>query len=127
MALMNPGLVFYEITATWSEGGSISPDHAIALAGIEDEVFTLLPDEGYSISEVRVDGVPVLFDESNNEYTFSNVLQNHEISATFELIIQDDDDDDGYAEGGGGCNISTIPAVGLLLMIPMLFLAGKIR
>ncbi len=115
------GVGFYEITATWSNGGSISPDHAIALAGIEDEVFTLLPDEGYVIEAVYVDDAVVSYDESSNTITLFDVSASHDIYASFMLDEQDD------GEGGGGCCISTIPVVGLLLMIPMLFLAGKIR
>ena len=119
------GVGFYEITATWSEGGSISPDYAIALAGIEDEIFTLLPDEGYVIEAVYVDDDVVSYDEDSNTLTLFDVSASHDIYASFILDEQDDDHDD--EEGGGGCSITTIPAAGLLLMIPMLFLAGKIK
>jgi len=114
------GVGFYTITATWSDGGSISPREAHTLAGIEEEVFYLHPDEGYEIEEVQVDDVPVSYDAVNNTYTFEPVSQSHDIYASF-VLTEDDDDDDG----SGGCNISAISAIGFLLLMPLMFLSGK--
>ncbi len=112
------GVGFYTITATWSEGGTITPEVAHTLAGIEEEVFYLLPDEGYEIEAVQVDDVPVSYDEGNNTYTFEPVSQSHDIYASF-VLIEDEDDN------GGGCNISAIPAMGFLLLVPLMFLVKR--
>jgi len=79
------GIEVYEITATCSDRGTISPTKAYTLAGIEDEVFYLMPDEGYVIQTVRVDNVPDSYDESRNTYTFENVSADHSISVTFAI------------------------------------------
>ncbi len=89
-----PPVEYYVISADWSAGGSVSPTVAYAVVGNhEDKVFTLLPDSGYEIGEVLVDGVPDLYDEATNTYTFYSISQDHNLYTTFSLIIADDDDD----------------------------------
>ncbi len=114
------GVGFYVITASCSDGGIISPDEAHCLEnGNEDETFTLSPNSGYCIYQVYVDEEPVSYDEANCTYTFLNVSANHVISADFQP---------GEEEGsGGGCNISALPLIGLLLMIPLMFLSRKMK
>jgi hypothetical protein len=198
------GLEVYEITATCSDGGIISPTEAHTLAGIEDEVFYLMPAEGYEIEAVYVDKGVVSYDEASNTYTFKNVSKdcdisadfalkhftitalscdygaitpasvdvvysddvtftispeeyyyldhlyvdgnlvspdegetvtytfenvsdNHEISADFRLSATDDDDDDIVNRDSDGCNISALPGIGLLLVLPIMFLFGKMK
>ena len=117
------GLGFYVITANWSDGGIISPDEAHALEnGNEDEVFSIVPDEGYTIDEVLVDENPVSYNETDNTYTFEAVSENHEIHASFVLAEEDDDD-----HSGDGCNISVLPGITLLLMLPLIFLSAKMK
>ncbi len=117
------GLEVYEITATCSDGGSISPTKAHTLAGIEDEVFYLVPAEGYEIEVVYVDDSAVSYDEASNTYTFHNVSANHVFSADFQPSADDD------MTGGNldGCNISALSGMGLLLVLPLMFLSGKMK
>src|SRR6056297_566718 len=111
------GLEVYEITATCSEGGAISPTEAHTLAGIDDEVFYLIPDEGYVIEAVYVDEGVVSYDKASNTYTFHNVSADHEISADFQLSASDDDD--MINVNSDGCNISTLPGIAMWLVLPL--------
>ncbi len=115
------GLEVYVITATCSDGGTISPLEAHTLAGVEDEVFYLLPDEGYKIEAVYVDDEAVSYDEACNTYTFQNVTGNHVISVDFSPRADNNDRDTD------GCNISLLPGIGLLLMLPLIFLSRKMK
>ena len=46
-------------------------------------IFTILPDEGYEIESVLVDGKSV---GAVSEYKFENLSANHTISATFKQV-----------------------------------------
>lgn len=49
-------------------------------------VYTFVPDYGYELTDVTVDGEHVSLSEGNT-YTLTNVREPHDISATFEEII----------------------------------------
>ncbi len=117
------GLEVYEITATSSDGGSILPTEAHTLAGIEDEVFYIMSDEGYEIGAVYVDGKPVSYDVVNCCYTFENVFDDHVISADFQLAAGDET----VHRNSDGCNISALSGIGLLLVLPLMLLSGKMK
>lgn len=68
------------ITATASEGGSILPRSAVVELG-GNTTFAIMPDEGYRISDVLVDGKSV---GAVGSYTFTNVRAGHTIRAIFE-------------------------------------------
>lgn len=69
----------YTITTDAGTGGSISPSSATVSYG-EPQTFTITASAGYTISDVKVDGVSV---GVVSTYTFTNVTSNHTISATF--------------------------------------------
>ena len=71
---------YYTISATAGEGGSISPSGNISVREGLDKTFTITPDGGYVISDVRVDGVSV---GAVSSYTFDNVQKRHTIEAFF--------------------------------------------
>ena len=48
----------------------------------KDYEFNFLPDEGYVVAKVYIDGVET--NVENNKYTFKGVDANHTISVTFE-------------------------------------------
>jgi hypothetical protein len=62
-------------------GGSIIPVGKISVIAGSDTTFNILPDHGYQILDVKVDGVSV---GVNNSYTFYDVSANHTITATFK-------------------------------------------
>ena len=70
----------YTITASVGSHGSISPSGNIIVNQGLDKSFTITPDTGYSINDVLVDGGSV---GAISSYTFTNVTEDHTISATF--------------------------------------------
>jgi hypothetical protein len=70
----------YTITTTAGENGSIEPSGEITIKEGDSQTFTINPDEGYEIEDVLVDDVSKGVIAS---YTFTNVQQDHTISATF--------------------------------------------
>ena len=74
---------FYTITASAGAGGTISPyppNGQASVLGGGDFSFDILPNSGYYVSNVYVDGSPI---GAETGYTFTNVTANHTISATF--------------------------------------------
>jgi len=69
------------ITASAGTGGSISPSGTIMVNQGESKTFTITPQEGYRIKDVKVDGVSV---GAVSTYTFLNVNSNHNIESFFE-------------------------------------------
>ncbi len=75
------GTGFYTITATRGENGALSPATAtVSVASGADQAFTFVPDAGYHVATVTVDGRSVTLGDS---YEFTNVLANHTIHVTF--------------------------------------------
>ena len=75
------------ITATAGPGGTISPSGKVRVANGGSQTFTIKANEGYMISQVLVDGLPVLLTSSSvMTYTFNNVTSDHTISASFAVI-----------------------------------------
>ncbi len=71
----------YTITATAGPNGSISPSGAVKVNYGADKTFTIKPNTGYQIADVKVDNVSK---GAVSTYTFKNVTANHTISATFK-------------------------------------------
>ena len=71
----------FTISATAGAGGSISPSGSVFVAEGSDKVFTITPNSGYHIADVQVDGISV---GAVSTYTFTDVVANHTISATFQ-------------------------------------------
>jgi len=74
----------YTITATASENGRITPYNIINVNEFSGQSFTIIPNNGYKIKAVYVDGNSI---GSSPVYTFSNIIDNHEIYATFRPIF----------------------------------------
>ncbi|CAG0937549.1 hypothetical protein TFLX_06487 [Thermoflexales bacterium] len=72
----------YVITPTASAGGSITPSTPQIVDAGADRVFTITPNYGYHILDVAIDGTSI---GAVNVYTFTNVMADHTISATFDL------------------------------------------
>jgi TolB protein len=70
----------YTITASAGSNGSISPSGNVTVNQGSDKSFNITPDTGYQIDDVLVDGSSI---GAENSYTFTNVTEDHSISATF--------------------------------------------
>ncbi|MBN2006407.1 MAG: hypothetical protein JXA21_23850 [Anaerolineae bacterium] len=70
------------ITPTAGTGGQILPATPQSVAYGGDITFTIVPETGYHVADVGVDGVS---QGALGSYTFSNVTADHTITATFEL------------------------------------------
>ena len=71
----------YTLTASAGTGGTISPSWNITVSNHgANQTFTITPNTGYSIANVKVDGAS---QGAISSYTFNNVTANHTISATF--------------------------------------------
>ncbi len=73
----------YTITASAGTGGSISPSGGVSVQSGANQIYTIAPNGGYTISNVLVDGASQGVISS---YTFTGVTANHTISATFTTI-----------------------------------------
>jgi len=72
----------HNITASASEGGSVTPSGVTAVNNGGSQSYTITANEGYHIVDVLVDG---LSNGAISSYTFSNVNAPHTISATFVI------------------------------------------
>lgn len=73
----------YIITAASGNGGAVSPEGEVAVSPGADATFEILPEQGYSIVNVVVDGQSM---GAVDSYTFENVTDEHEIHAAFTLV-----------------------------------------
>ena len=74
------GYSYYTIKATAGAGGSISPSGNISVREGRDQTFTITPDKGYAISNVKIDGKSI---GAVKSYTFENVSRTHTIEVIF--------------------------------------------
>lgn len=74
------GTIRYTIEAKAGRGGKITPDGETEVRDGGRQTFQIIPDEGYTISLVLVDGKNV---GTVSSYTFEDVSDNHTIEAMF--------------------------------------------
>lgn len=77
-----PVYIYYDITASAGEGGTITPDGNNRVLRGTDKTFTITPDRDYVVSDVLVDGKSV---GAVTSYTFETVREDHSIQVLFEL------------------------------------------
>lgn len=73
----------HTITATAGANGSISPSGAVSVANGGSQTFEMIPNSGYAVFEIYVDGNLV---GSMTSFTFNNVVADHSIFVTFQHI-----------------------------------------
>lgn len=132
----------FTIIPYWTSGGTITPGSTVVFQGYSQD-FTISPDISHQIERVYVDGESISFEPVENKYTytFDNISADHGLLAIFEPRNNDDVDDstsdditeevendiEASGSSGGGCNISALSGIGLLLAIPLVFLSGKMK
>lgn len=74
----------YTINASAGSGGTIAPSGLIAVSPGTNQIFTISPSTGYVIADVTVNGVS---QGAIGSYTFTNVVTNHTIAASFSTVV----------------------------------------
>ena len=108
------GYSYYTIKATAGAGGSISPSGNVSVREGGDQTFTITPDKGYAVANVKIDGKRI---GAVKSYTFENVRRTH----TIEVI---------FVKGTAGANTgdsSNLPLWSALLLASTLTLAGAVH
>jgi len=88
----------FSISAQAEAGGNIDPEGEISVNYGSNHSFSVEPEPGYQISDVRVDNVSV---GAVSEYFFNNITTSHTISALFTPIIYNIESKNGQ---GGSIN-----------------------
>ena len=105
---------YYTIEATAGAGGSISPSGNVSVREGGDQTFTITPDKGYAVANVKIDGKSI---GAVKSYTFENVSSPHTIEAIFVK---------GTASASTG-DSSNLPLWSALLLASTLALAGAVH
>ena len=71
---------YYTIKATAGAGGSIAPSGNVSVREGRDQTFTITPDKGYAVANVKIDGKSI---GAVKSYTFENVSRTHTIEVIF--------------------------------------------
>ncbi len=74
----------YTITSSAGANGTITPLGIVNVNYGANQQFTIIPNTGYHVDSVIVDGVQV---DSTTSYTFNNVTMDHTISVRFTVDI----------------------------------------
>ena len=74
------GYSYYTIKANAGAGGSISPSGNVSVREGRDQTFTITPDKGYAVANVKIDGKSI---GAVKSYTFENVRRTHTIEVIF--------------------------------------------
>ncbi len=82
VSFLSPSLsaTTYAISASTADHGSISPSGMVTVEAGVDQTFDILPDDGYHVTGVFVDGVSI---GAVLAYTFHQVAADHAITAEF--------------------------------------------
>jgi uncharacterized membrane protein len=72
----------YTINVTVNLGGIITPSGSVTVNPGANQTFTITPNEGYHVADVKVDGVSV---GAVTTYTFDNLNANHTIEVSFAV------------------------------------------
>ncbi|OGP93389.1 MAG: hypothetical protein A2157_17995 [Deltaproteobacteria bacterium RBG_16_47_11] len=78
----NFGINAYTINVTVSIGGTITPSGSVTVNPGGSQTFTITPNAGYHVTDVRVNGVSV---GAVTTYTFNNLNANHSIEVSFAI------------------------------------------
>ena len=105
---------YYTIQATAGSGGSISPSGNVSVREGGDQTFTITPDKGYAVANVKIDGKRI---GAVKSYTFENVRRTHTIEVIFVK---------GTASASTG-DSSNLPLWSALLLASTLTLAGAVH
>ncbi len=72
----------YTVTASAGTNGTITPTGSVSVDHGTTQTYTITPDTGFHVSDVKVDGASI---GAVPSYTFSQISANHTISASFDI------------------------------------------
>lgn len=81
----------YTIQASAGANGTITPSGAITVAQGANQSFSMIPNTGYEVQNVYIDGNSA---GAITSYTFTNVTANHQIYVTFMHVDSVEENDD---------------------------------
>ena len=73
---------YYIIRATAGAGGSITPSGDVSVRAGANQTFTITPNRGYAVSDVKIDGWSI---GAVRSYTFENISASHTIEVQFRV------------------------------------------
>ena len=74
------------VTVSVGDNGTVSPSGDVPVAYGDDLTISIVPDEGYRISKVTMDGEDVTSSVTGQELVLREVKSNHDITVAFEKI-----------------------------------------
>lgn len=87
---VTPSSAVYYLTAAAGPGAAISPEGTSTVVKGSSKTFRFAADEGYTVSSVTVDGMPLSQDQIASGYhTFFDVQANHTISVSSRTLRTD--------------------------------------
>ena len=101
----------HTITATAGSNGTITPSGVVSVTDGANQTFTITPNVGYEIADVKVDGIS---QGAIPSYTFPDVKANHSIAATFR---QTGGSHTGGGSGSGGSDHDSDPTGSLSISL----------
>ena len=73
---------YYIIRATAGAGGFITPSGDVSVRAGANQTFTITPNRGYAVSDVKIDGQSI---GAVRSYTFENISASHTIEVQFRV------------------------------------------
>jgi len=115
-------VVPHTITASAGANGAITPSGATSVADGGMQIFTITPATGYQIEDVVIDGTSV---GAKVSHTFTNITEDHTITATFALISTGGGTPQTPPTNSGGSSGCALNAgsTGTTGMVPLVVLA----
>ena len=81
----------YVVTSTAGENGKVDPEGETVVECGGDLLMSFIPDEGYGVDVVTVDGIPVNVagspDTAEKTYSLEDIRDNHAVDVTFKQIF----------------------------------------
>lgn len=111
----------FTISATAGANGRINPKGNLTAGRGKDYEFTFLPNDGYVVAKVYIDGVETKVE--NNKYTFKAVDRNHTISVTFEQAKKMDSPKTG--DGSMPKQAAALMILSAVLLIGISYITAK--
>jgi hypothetical protein len=93
--------VYFTIESMSGQHGVIDPEGNLAVEKNDQKVFHILPDDGFEIEQLLVDGIVV---KQTETFTFTDITSNHSIAASFQakqFIVHTESGPNGRLEPQG--------------------------